>query len=110
MAFTGKGPREALDELAKRCEVAVVKTGKEGAMSRRSEEFAQAPAEPVAQVVDTTAAGDFFAAGFLYRHAQGAPLADCLEAGGAVAGAVIQVVGTQLAEGTWTALRERLGA
>lgn len=110
LAFTGKGPREALDLLAQRCEVAVVKTGKEGAMARRGEEFAQAPAEPVAQVVDTTAAGDFFAAGFLYRHAQGAPLADCLEAGGAVAGAVIQVVGTQLADQTWDALRQRLGA
>ena len=78
-------------------------------MARRGEEFAQAPAEPVAQVVDTTAAGDFFAAGFLYRHAQGAPLADCLVAGGAVAGAVIQVVGTQLADQTWDALRQRLG-
>ena len=110
LAFTGKGPREALDLLAQRCEVAVVKTGKEGAMARRGEEFAQAPAEPVAQVVDTTAAGDFFAAGFLYRHAQGAPLADCLVAGGAVAGAVIQVVGTQLADQTWDALRQRLGA
>jgi sugar/nucleoside kinase (ribokinase family) len=109
LAFTGKGPREALDLLAQRCEVAVVKTGKEGAMARRGEEFAQAPAEPVAQVVDTTAAGDFFAAGFLYRHAQGAPLADCLVAGGAVAGAVIQVVGTQLADQTWDALRQRLG-
>lgn len=109
LAFTGKGPREALDLLAQRCEVAVVKTGKEGAMARRGEEFAQAPAEPVAQVVDTTAAGDFFAAGFLYRHAQGAPLADCLTAGGAVAGAVIQVVGTQLADQTWDALRQRLG-
>jgi sugar/nucleoside kinase (ribokinase family) len=110
LAFTGKGPREALDLLAQHCEVAVVKTGKEGAMARRGEEFAQAPAEPVAQVVDTTAAGDFFAAGFLYRHAQGAPLADCLVAGGAVAGAVIQVVGTQLADQTWDALRQRLGA
>lgn len=109
LAFTGKGPREALDLLAQRCEVAVVKTGKEGAMASRGEEFAQAPAEPVVQVVDTTAAGDFFAAGFLYRHAQGAPLSDCLEAGGAVAGAVIQVVGTQLADQTWDALRQRLG-
>ena len=109
LAFTGKAPREALDELAQRCEVAVVKTGKKGAMARCGEDFAEAPAEEVAQVVDTTAAGDFFAAGFLYRHAQGAPLAACLESGGALAGAVIQVVGTQLADQTWAALRERLG-
>ena len=108
LAFTGKAPREALDELAQRCEVAVVKTGKKGAMARCGEDFAEAPAEEVAQVVDTTAAGDFFAAGFLYRHAQGAPLAACLESGGALAGAVIQVVGTQLADQTWAALRQRL--
>lgn len=109
LAFTGKAPREALDELAQRCEVAVVKTGKKGAMARCGAEFAEAPAEAVAQVLDTTAAGDFFAAGFLYRHAQGAPLAACLESGGALAGAVIQVVGTQLTDQTWAALRERLG-
>lgn len=109
LAFTGKAPREALDELAKRCEVAIVKTGKEGAMARCGEDFAEVPAQPVGKVVDTTAAGDFFAAGFLYRHAQGAALTECLTAGGMLAGAVIQVVGTQLAEQTWEQLRNDLG-
>ena len=106
-AFTGKEPREALDELARLCRIAVVKVGKEGAMARSGEDFAQAPAEPVAHVVDTTAAGDFFAAGFLYRHALGCPLADCLRAGGVLAGEIIQIVGTKLPASTWSSIRAR---
>ena len=106
-AFTGKEPREALDELARLCRIAVVKVGKEGAMARSGEDFAQAPAEPVAHVVDTTAAGDFFAAGFLYRHALGCPLVDCLRAGGVLAGEIIQVVGTKLPAATWASIRSR---
>ena len=76
-------------------------------MARSGEDFAQAPAEPVAHVVDTTAAGDFFAAGFLYRHALGCPLADCLRAGGVLAGEIIQIVGTKLPASTWISIRAR---
>lgn len=107
-AFTGLEAREALDRLAALCPVAVVKTGRDGSMARCGEDFATIGAEPVTQVVDTTAAGDFFAAGFLYRHALGLPLRDCLEAGGLLAAAVIQVVGTEVPESGWEALRTKI--
>lgn len=105
-ALTGKSPREALDELAATCEVAVVKTGAEGAMARSRDEDATAVAAvPVSHVTDTTAAGDFFAAGFLCAHANRRPLKDCLRAGTLVAAEVIQIVGTQLTGETWAGLR-----
>lgn len=104
-AFTGLQPRAALDRLAGLCRVAVVKLGSEGAITLCDGEFARVPACPVTQVVDTTAAGDFFAAGFLLRHAEGCTPEACLSTGTALAGAVIQVVGTKLDESTWQQLR-----
>lgn len=109
-AFTGNSPREALDELAGICEVAVVKTGAAGAMACSGDEGpAAVAAVPVDHVTDTTAAGDFFASGFLYAHAHRRPLADCLRAGTLLAAEVIQVVGTQLSEDSWNGLRNHPG-
>lgn len=104
-AFTGKAPREALTDLAALCEVAVVKVGADGAWAQRGEEVSFAEAMPVAEVVDTTGAGDFFAAGFLYALAQERPLKACLQAGAVLSGEVIQVIGTTLPESTWQQIR-----
>ena len=107
-AFTHKDPEAALDELASLCEVAVVKVGKDGSMARCGEYMARSSALSVAKVVDTTAAGDFFAAGFLYNHAQGRSLEECLYSGSVLAGNVIQVVGSKLPEATWAKIREQI--
>lgn len=104
-AFTGKAPREALDELAALCGTAVVKTGADGALAASHGEIVSTPAVPVRSVVDTTAAGDFFAAGFLYGSATGRTLADCTRIGALLASEVIQVVGTVLSEETWARLK-----
>lgn len=108
-AFTGKAPREALTELAALCEVAVVKVGAEGAWAARGEEVAHAEALPVPAVVDTTGAGDFFAAGFLYALAEERPLKACLQAGAILSSEVIQVVGTTLPADVWTHIRRAVG-
>lgn len=107
-AFTGKEAREALDELAAICPVAVVKTGADGAWASRGGEAVHVPAIAVPQVVDTTAAGDFFAAGFLYALADDAPLARCLQTGTLLAAHVIQIVGTALPEETWQQIRQEI--
>ena len=74
-------------------------------MAVEGDQCVSAPATPVAQVLDTTGAGDFFAGGFLHRHALGGSLKDCLCEGAACAGEVIQVIGTQLPDTTWQRLR-----
>ena len=107
-AFTGKEARQALDELAQLCEIAVVKVGKDGAMVRCGEDFAQQAAMDVNQVVDTTAAGDFFAAGFLYAHSLGRDLQACLYAGSTLSGHVIQVVGSKLSNEVWQEIKKEL--
>lgn len=107
-AFTGHSPEKALGRLSEICETAVVKIGKHGAMARSGGEYAVCAAMDVPQVVDTTAAGDFFAGGFLHAHAQEQSLQQCLQTGSLLAGHVIQVVGTRLSDATWQQLREMI--
>ena len=66
-SFTKKMPEEAIKELSKVCKVAVVKIGKEGSLIWANNEIVKVGvinAEPV----DTTGAGDLYAAGFLYGY------------------------------------------
>lgn len=107
-AFTGKEPREALDVLSRICPTAVVKVGKDGVIAAENGNVVSVPAEKVEHVVDTTAAGDYFSAGFLHARAAGRPLRECLEAGGILAGEIIQVVGTHLADDVWERIRTRI--
>ena len=95
-AFSGQqDPEEALRMLAEQTSVAVVKVGKRGALGCHNGVKAFAPGL-VRKVVDTTAAGDFFAAGFLHGWVHERPLDRCLDYGNRIAGEVIQVVGTQV--------------
>jgi len=109
-AFTGKAPREALDELAALCGTVVVKAGAEGAWARRGGETVRVPAVKVEHVTDTTGAGDYFAAGFLYGACTGRPLAECARIGSLLASRVIQTVGTSVPPAVWEALRAEIGA
>lgn len=109
-AFTGLEPEAALEQLAAVCETAVVKVGKRGAYARRGAETVFVPAKSGTKVIDTTAAGDYFSAGFLYGAAQGWPLEKCLANGTVMANEIIQVVGTQLPETTWNKIKEEINA
>lgn len=76
--ITGKhDPDEALAELAALCPVTVIKLGERGAIGQ-SDGKRYAAEAPQADVVDSTGAGDCFAAGFLYGWLQGRHMADCL--------------------------------
>ena len=106
-AFTqGKEPEEALKEIASMADVAVVKLGKRGASAMSGDEKVLVPGKSQG-VVDTTAAGDFFAGGFLYGLVCGAPLQQCLEMGSLLSQHVIQVVGTRLPETMWQDIRKQ---
>ena len=74
LQLTGRAdPDSALTELAAKVDTLVVTRGAEGATAIEHGERISIPAAPVAQVVDTTGAGDLFAAGFLAARAQAAP-------------------------------------
>lgn len=106
-AMTGLSPDEALEALARVCEIAVVKIGARGAMAMRGTEKVHVPAVAVQAVIDTTAAGDFFAGGFLAALHEGGSLTDALQCGARCSSEVIQVIGTRLEDKTWERLRHQ---
>jgi sugar/nucleoside kinase (ribokinase family) len=99
-SFTGKGPEEALHEIADMCKITVVKVGKDGSMVKKGNEIHKVRAIP-AEVVDTNGAGDIYAAGFLYGYSQGWQLDKCASAGGILAGKLIEMTGARLSEEGW---------
>ena len=76
-------------------ETLVVTRSEEGALAISGGERADVPAEPVDKVVDTTGAGDLFAAGFLAGQAEGRNLADSLIMGSVCAAEIISHYGAR---------------
>ena len=106
-AFTSqKDPLEALREIAAMKCLAVVKLGSKGSSARLGREEVMIGARQV-PVVDTTAAGDFFAGGFLYALNRGASLKDCLSCGALLSEHIIGVVGTRLPEEEWKEIKKQ---
>ena len=95
-ALTGLDDFDAgLAALAPKVPVLVVTRSEQGAVATADGARASVPAEPVDKVVDTTGAGDLFAAGFLFGHVRGRPLADCLKLGAICAAEVISHYGAR---------------
>ena len=99
-ALTGMEPLQALDFLASRCEIAVVKVGAKGAYIKRGNEMVTVPPMK-ANVIDTNGAGDMWAAGFMAGLVKGENLAKCGQMGSIVAANVIEVLGTKMDAQRW---------
>ena len=104
ISFTGLRPEAALCNLASRCDIAVVKVGKEGAFVRQGNRQYHIPSMGKL-VIDTTGAGDFFAGGFLAGLAKGYDLEKCGRLGALLAGKIIGTVGASLSTEEWAQLR-----
>ena len=103
-SFTDKDPEAALDEIANMCEIAVVKVGAKGSMVKTQTE--QVFVEAItAQPIDTTGAGDLYAAGFLYGLSTDLPLKKCAQLGSLLGGNVIEVIGPKMDEERWTNIK-----
>ena len=96
MALTGAADFEhAVAAIADRVATAVITRGEQGAIALRGEQRAHVDAEPIESLVDTTGAGDLFAAGFLTGEARGLGLDASLRLGAIAAGEVIQHYGAR---------------
>ena len=101
-AFTGEEePLNALQNISQLVSLAIVKIGIKGALIKRGEEVVHVGIMAAARRVDTTGAGDFYAAGFLAGLCDGLSLRQCGTIGAITAGKVIEVVGTTFGEEAW---------
>jgi sugar/nucleoside kinase (ribokinase family) len=86
---------DCVDVLAKHVPTLVITRGAHGAVAVQHGERAEIAAAPVERIVDTTGAGDLFAAGFLAARCRGRPLKACLETGALAAAEIISHFGAR---------------
>jgi sugar/nucleoside kinase (ribokinase family) len=86
---------EALQKVRWEVEIAALTRSEKGSVAIDRDEIHILDAEPVAEVIDTTGAGDLFAAGFLHGLAQGRDIATCARMGGICAAEIIAHVGAR---------------
>lgn len=102
---SSKDPEVALASLNKLCEVAVVKLGADGALIKKTgEDVIKAKAVKANNVVDTTGAGDFWAAGFIYGVLNDLPLEKSAELGAVLGCEVVQQIGASLPDESWSTI------
>ena len=104
-ALTGARDEAALEWIASHAPIAVVKLGARGALLAEGARRAVVSAAPVHQVVDTTAAGDIWAAGFLHALDKGLDLSHAGQFAARAAAEVIQVMGMAIPEERWSQLK-----
>ncbi len=84
---------DAISAIDKHVEIAAITRGEKGAVIISKGEKTVIEAEPVSNVIDTTGAGDQFAAGFLYGFTEEKSLAECGKLGAIAAAEVISHIG-----------------
>lgn len=103
-AYTGLPAREAIDVISKEVEISIVTIGKDGVLAKNKDRMIHDAALD-SRVVDTTGAGDNYAAGFLFGYSQGATLEQSARMGSLLSGNVIETVGAQIPEERWEQIK-----
>ncbi|WP_297088210.1 adenosine kinase [uncultured Draconibacterium sp.] len=106
-SYTGLDPEAALHEIAKGNKIAVVKVGKDGSMIKQGNAVARVGVIP-AKALDTTGAGDAYAAGFFYGLTKGYTLEVCGKIAALVSGKVVEVMGPNLADEQWPEVKAEI--
>jgi len=90
----GAGPETALSRLAGLCDIVVIKDGRKGSLIRQGKHIYRIPAYP-ADTVDTTGAGDIYAAGLLYGLCKKWNLETCGRFASFLAARIVEVTGAR---------------
>lgn len=104
VALTESTPNVGCRFLSQLCPVAIVTLGAKGCLIGTEGNLLAIPAFE-AEIVDTTGAGDYFAAGFLHGYLRELPLETCGLIGNRLGCAIVEILGAELPEKTWNDLR-----
>ena len=100
-ALTGlDDPQAALHKIAEMCDIAVVKVGAKGAYVQHGDKIVKVDPIP-AKVIDTTGAGDMWAAGLMAGLVKNETLEKCAKMGAVLAANIIEVIGAKMDENRW---------
>ncbi len=99
-AYTQADPEDALHLFAEETNIAVVKIGKDGSIIKHNKDIYRVSAINV-NAIDTTGAGDLYAAGFLAGMVRHKSLMKCGNIGSFIAGKVTEVIGAKLNDEQW---------
>jgi len=107
-AFTGHAdPHKSLDFFALHCDTAIVKIGAKGSLIFHKGKKYAADAIQV-NCIDTTGAGDLYAAGYLYGFVNDLSPDRCGKIGSLLAGKVIEEAGAKIGEPSWGYINETI--
>lgn len=106
-SFTGKEPEDAIHEIAEMCDIAIVKVGKQGSLIKSGSNLFKIGTIK-AKAVDTTGAGDSYAAGFFYGLTNNYDLETCGKIASLVSGKVVEVMGANLPDNQWQEVNEEI--
>lgn len=106
-AFTQLPAEQAVHSIAQQASLAIIKVGAKGSYIKQGDTLLHIPAEKV-KPIDTTGAGDVYAAGFLYGYANNLPLSRCAEIGTLCAAQVIEEIGAKITPERWKKIHDKL--
>ncbi len=106
-SLTGKEPLQALNEISEMCDTAIVKVGKKGSYIKKGDFMVEISSVP-AKAIDTTGAGDSYAAGFFYGLTNNYDLETCGKIAALVSGKVVEVMGANLPDNQWPVIRKEI--
>jgi sugar/nucleoside kinase (ribokinase family) len=108
-AFTNKEAEDSHEEISQICEIAVVKIGKKGSLIKSGDKKVII-GKRERTCVDTTGAGDMYAAGFLAGLCEGRSLEVCGQMGSILASEVIEVYGAKMDSLTWDRIKKEISS
>ena len=106
-AFTGLEAEEAVWEMGRLVETTIVKIGKRGSYILQDNVISTIPGSAVIPI-DTTGAGDLYAAGFLYGMVNNFDMIRCGRIAAILAGKVITVIGARIPDSEWPEIKEQV--
>jgi sugar/nucleoside kinase (ribokinase family) len=106
-SLTGKSPEEGARETSEICDLVVIKLGAEGSFCICKDGMVRVGVRP-SKAIDTTGAGDLFAAGFIYGNMKNLSTEICGKMGAILAGRIIELIGAKMDESHWENLRREI--